>query len=161
MDENTQATENVEVAEDQATETKPETDWKAEARKWEKRAKENSKAADELAQLKESQMTELEKAQAAAEKAQAEADALKAEKAKTDAVIKTSAETGIPAELLAFCSDAETVKAFAEALKSYAEKASPIHVGTLTKASRIVKPDQGAARTNAAGAIADFISNQH
>lgn len=40
---------------------KPETDWKAEARKHEQRAKDNAAAAAELAALKESQKTEAQK----------------------------------------------------------------------------------------------------
>lgn len=42
--------------------TKPETDWKAEARKWEDRAKENKTAADRLAAIEEAQKTESQKA---------------------------------------------------------------------------------------------------
>jgi hypothetical protein len=58
------------------TPAKPETDWKAEAKKWESRAKENKSAAEKLAQIEEAQKTEAQKAAdrlAVAEKAAAEA----------------------------------------------------------------------------------------
>lgn len=47
----------------QATEAppKPETDWKAEAKKWESRAKENKTAADKLAELEEASKSEAQK----------------------------------------------------------------------------------------------------
>lgn len=57
---------------------KPETDWKAEARKWEARAKENSKAAAELEKVRAANMTEQEKAVAEAEKRGRTAAALEA-----------------------------------------------------------------------------------
>lgn len=41
---------------------KPETDWKAEAKKWETRAKENKTAADRLAEIEEANKTEAQKA---------------------------------------------------------------------------------------------------
>lgn len=50
--------------------SKPETDWKAEARKWEGRAKENSNAADRLKELEDAQKSEIEKATARAEAAE-------------------------------------------------------------------------------------------
>ncbi|MGC5019022.1 hypothetical protein [Micromonospora sp. DT47] len=66
-------------AQDPATApTKPETDWKAEARKWEQRAKENSSAAKKLTEFEEAQKTEAQKLAdraTAAEKAAAAKDA--------------------------------------------------------------------------------------
>lgn len=44
-----------------AAPAKPETDWKAEARKWEDRAKENKAAAEKLAQIEEANKTEAER----------------------------------------------------------------------------------------------------
>ena len=44
-----------------AQEPKPETDWKAEAKKWELRAKENKTAAERLTTLEDSQKTEAQK----------------------------------------------------------------------------------------------------
>lgn len=71
-------------AQDAPTETpaKPETDWKAEAKKWESRAKENKSAADKLAEIEEANKTEAQKAAdrlAAAEKdaASARSEALR------------------------------------------------------------------------------------
>ena len=158
-EESTTSVESTEQVEEQAEE-RHETDWKAEARKWETRAKENKAAAEELEQLKASQMTELEKAQAEAAKAQAEADALKAEKAKSDAAVKLSEKHGIPASMLMHCTDEDAMKDFAAEWDAYHESQPRPHVGTLTSASRIVKPDKGAARTSAANAIADFFSNR-
>lgn len=61
---------------------KPETDWKAEAKKWESRAKENKTAADRLAQIEEANKTEAQKnadrlAAAETEAAQARSEALR------------------------------------------------------------------------------------
>lgn len=44
-----------------AQEQKPETDWKAQARKWEQRARENSKAAERLAEIEEANKSEAQK----------------------------------------------------------------------------------------------------
>lgn len=52
---------------------KPETDWKAEAKKWETRAKENKTAADELAAIREANKTEAQKTADALTAAQKEA----------------------------------------------------------------------------------------
>ena len=58
---------------------KPETDWKAEAKKWETRAKENKGAADRLAQLEESQKSEQQKLLERAEAAERERDQVRTE----------------------------------------------------------------------------------
>jgi hypothetical protein len=58
------------------TPAKPETDWKAEAKKWESRAKENTSAAKRLAEIEEASKTEAQKTAdrlAAAEKEAADA----------------------------------------------------------------------------------------
>lgn len=77
---------------------KPETDWKAEAKKWESRAKENKSAADRLAALEESQKTEQQKladrataAERTAAEAQCELDRL-----------RVITEVGLPADLHEF-----------------------------------------------------------
>lgn len=57
---------------------KPETDWKAEARKWEQRAKEYKPAADRLAEIEQANKSEAQKAAeriAAAEQKAADAEA--------------------------------------------------------------------------------------
>ena len=92
-----------------AADAKPETDWKAEARKWEQRAKENSKAADQLAALEEANKTELQKTQERAQKAeeraaQAELTALK---------VRVAAEMNVPVEVL-HGNDEDTVRAAAQ-----------------------------------------------
>ena len=63
---------------------KPETDWKAEARKWEQRAKEYKPAADKLAEIEEANKSEAQKAaeriaEAERKAADAEARALRRE----------------------------------------------------------------------------------
>lgn len=58
---------------------KPETDWKAEAKKWETRAKENKTAAERLAALEESQKTEQQKLMERAEAAERERDQVRTE----------------------------------------------------------------------------------
>jgi thioesterase domain-containing protein len=55
---------------------KPETDWKAEARKWEERAKANKDAAAKLAEIEAANQTEAEKAAARAEAAEKRAQEL-------------------------------------------------------------------------------------
>ena len=62
-----------------AQEPKPETDWRAEAKKWEARAKENKSAADRLAELEESQKSEQQKLLERAEAAERERDEVRTE----------------------------------------------------------------------------------
>jgi hypothetical protein len=93
---------------------KPETDWRAEAKKWETRAKENKSAADKLAEIENASKTELERIQARAEAAEKRAADLeaaeqqrveKAEAARQIAdwkakITNESAFAGIPASAL-------------------------------------------------------------
>lgn len=116
-----------------------ETDWKAEARKWEQRAKKSQAAEIELEKLKAAQMTEQEKAIARAEAAENELNALKAEKAKNDAARRLSNETGVPFEMLMFCTDEGAMVEFA---KTYAKES---HVSSAPKAnngSRIIRGNE-------------------
>ena len=116
-----------------------ETDWKAEARKWEQRAKKSQAAEIEREKLKAAQMTEQEKAIARAEAAENELNALKAEKAKNDAARRLSNETGVPFEMLMFCSDEDAMVEFA---KTYAKES---HVSSAPKAnngSRIIRGNE-------------------
>lgn len=62
-----------------AREPKPETDWRAEAKKWESRAKENKTAAERLAQFEESQKSEQQKLMERAEAAERERDEVRTE----------------------------------------------------------------------------------
>ena len=62
-----------------AQEPKPETDWKAEAKKWELRAKENKTAAERLTTLEDSQKTEAQKLTDRAESAERERDEIRTE----------------------------------------------------------------------------------
>jgi hypothetical protein len=61
------------------TPAKPETDWRAEAKKWESRAKENKSAADKLAAIEEANKTEAQKQADALTAAQREAQEAKAD----------------------------------------------------------------------------------
>lgn len=97
-----EATPNAPAQETQPP-TKPETDWKAEAKKWEVRAKENKTAAERLTALEESQKTEQQKLAdraTAAEKAAAEAqhDLMR---------LRVITETGLPADLHEFVTGAD------------------------------------------------------
>ena len=133
-----QEVENVEESPQGETEAK-ETDWKAEARKWEQRAKKSQAAEIELEKLKAAQMTEQEKAIARAEAAENELNALKAEKAKNDAARRLSNETGVPFEMLMFCTDEDAMVEFA---KTYAKES---HVSSAPKAnngSRIIRGNE-------------------
>lgn len=63
----------------QESPAKPETDWKAEAKKWETRAKENKTAAERLAQLEDAQKSEQQKLTERAEAAERERDEVRIE----------------------------------------------------------------------------------
>jgi hypothetical protein len=71
--------------------TKPETDWKAEAKKWETRAKENKSAAEKLAALEESQKSEQQKLMERAEAAERDRDAMRTEALR----LRIAAEKGL------------------------------------------------------------------
>ena len=100
---------------------KPETDWKAEARKWESRAKENKGAADKLAEIEEANKTEAERqadrlAQLQAENARLQAEALRAQVAATK---------GVPADLLAGTTEDELNAAADRLLEFRGKSATP------------------------------------
>ena len=129
-----------------------EKDWKAEyekmrthSRDWEKKAKANEKAADELEKLKAAQMTEQEKAIARAEAAENELAALKAEQARTDAALKISNETGVPLEMLLYCSDEEAMTEFAQ---KFAEQTHVSSAPTSLNSKRIIRSDSDKKPTN-------------
>lgn len=90
------------------------TDWKAEARKWEERAKANKDAAEELVRLKESQMSEAERLQKRAAEAEARLAEMTRAKEHAEAVASISAQSGVPADMLQFCSTAEDMASFAK-----------------------------------------------
>lgn len=74
---------------------KPETDWKAEARKHEARAKENAAAAAKLAALEEAGKSEAEKLTQRAAAAEAERDTARQELLRS----RTALAKGLPADL--------------------------------------------------------------
>lgn len=96
----------------QAAEAQPEgeapIDWEAKykeavshSRDWEKKAKANKAAADELNELKQAQMSEQEKLQSQNAELERELSELRAERDRASWVREASAETGVPADLLA------------------------------------------------------------
>ena len=110
--------EATEVEEQEPHGTEEPIDWEArykeavaQSRKWEERAKANKERADEW-----------DAATKRAESAEAELGKLR-ESAQHDADAKEVAkETGVPAHLLAFCADRESMEAFA---KEYASDSKP------------------------------------
>lgn len=118
-------------------------DWQAKyeemrghMRDWEKKAKANQSAADELEKLKSAQMTEQEKERERAEKAESELAALKAEQARTEAAMRIADETGVPLEMLMFCSDEDAMADFA---KAYAKETHVSSAPSALGGSRIIK----------------------
>ena len=130
------------------------TDWKAEARKWERYAKKAQAAEKELEALKQSQMTEQEKEKARADAAEKELAEFKAEKERSDAAHRISKETGVPLDLLFYCSDEQAMNDFA---KKYADET---HVGsapTALNGKRIIRGNDQ-PKTNSE-VFADFAQN--
>lgn len=130
-----------EVQEVEADQT--EKDWKAEYEKmrehmrdWEKKAKANQGAADELEKLKSAQMTEQEKAIARAEAAESELAAIKAEQARADAAMRIANNTGVPLEMLLFCTDEEAMTEFA---KTYGQVAHVSSAPSALGGTRIIR----------------------
>lgn len=96
---------------------KPETDWKAEARKWEERAKANKGAAERLTELEEAAKSDLQKALERAEAAEAESAALAAQRQLDAWKSEVSTATNIPAHVLAG-STLEELEAHASAIRA-------------------------------------------
>ena len=120
-----------------------ETDWQAKyeemrghMREWEKKAKANQSAADELEKLKAEQMTEQEKANARADAAEAELARLRAEKEREDAAKAIAEKTGVPIELLMYCSDETSMTEFS---KKYADTLHVPSAPSATGGQRIVR----------------------
>ena len=140
------------------TEGETPEDWKAKyeamrehSREWEQRAKANKAAADELQEIKAAQMSEQEKLTARAEAAEKKLAELEALQAHEKAAKEIANETGVPVELLEFCTDETAMRDFA---KQYGEKKPP--VAPSAAAARIVRNDE--KRTNA-DVFADFIKS--
>lgn len=112
------------------------TDWKAEARKWERYAKKAQAAEAELERLKQSQMTEQEKEKARADAAEAKLAALQAEQERTEAARRIAQQTGVPLEMLLFCSDEDAMSDFA---KKYTENTHVASAPNALSGSRVVR----------------------
>lgn len=133
------------------------TDWKAKyeamrehSREWENRAKANKAAADELEQIKAAQMTEQEKLTARAEAAEAKLAELEAAKAHADAAQAIAAETGVPVELLSYCTDETAMREFAS---KYAGNKPPI--APSAAATRVIRGDN--EKRSSADVFAEFM----
>lgn len=157
MAEELQEVEAQEVEAEQA-----ETDWKAKyesmrehMRDWEKKAKANQSAADELEQLKAAQMTEQEKAIARAEQAEAELATFKAEAERVDTARQISTDTGVPFELLMYCSDSEAMADFA---KKYQSEQPHVSAAASATRSRIIRGNSDGARSHG-DLFADAVSD--
>ena len=137
-EENTTETAEVEQAEPETdkaqTEPKPETDWKAEARKWEARAKENKGAAEKLAQIEEANKTEFEKAKERAEKAESESKKLKAEIERRQIIEQVASDTGVSTSVLSrmIGDTEEEISANAAAVKAAVPNYPSVKAGNLT-----------------------------
>ena len=81
-------------------------------------------------------MSEQEKAIARAEAAENELAAIKAEQARTDAAMKIASSTGVPLEMLLFCSDEEAMTEFA---KTYGQVAHVSSAPSALGGSRIIR----------------------
>lgn len=147
-----ETTEAVEV--EQVEQAEPEkTDWKAEARKWESRAKKNSEAAAELDALKKAQMSETERLQAELAEAKAQAAAYEAEQQRTADAREVAKATGVPVELLSYCTDREAMERFAA---DYAARQPEVHSAPSAPSTRIVR--DGSAQTANRDTFAAFMS---
>ena len=140
------------------TEGETPEDWKAKyeamgehSREGEQRAKANKAAADELQEIKAAQMSEQEKLTARAEAAEKKLAELEALQAHEKAAKEIANETGVPVELLEFCTRETAMKNFA---KQYGEQKPP--VAPSAAAARIVRNEE--KRTNA-DLFADFIKS--
>lgn len=153
MSETIEQAEQVQAANE--VDEKP-TDWQAKyeamrqhSREWEAKAKANKAAADELEQIKAAQMTEQEKLTARAEAAEAKLAELEAAKAHADAAQAIAKETGVPVELLSYCTDETAMREFAE---KYAEKKPP--VAPSAAATRVIHGDE---KRSSADVFAEFM----
>ena len=120
----------------------PGTDWKKMARKWEALAKKNKGAAAELEEYKQTAAAELEALNARADKAEQELADMRAKMEKSKAVKAVSESSGVPAELLEFCSNQEEMQ---EMANTYKANTPHIHAAATVTGSRIVR--DGAQRT--------------
>ena len=139
-------------------ESKPETDWKAEARKWEARAKKSAQAEQELEALKQAQMTEQEKATARAEAAEKELAALKAEAARHEAAAKYAEAEKVPLSLLNFCQSEEEMVEFVKAYKAAVPEPEPLHAAATASGSKIVTG--GESKVSTRDQFAQFVQQQ-
>ena len=154
-------TENIDQA---ANDNAPEvdetpTDWQAKyeamrahSREWEAKAKANKAAADELEQIKAAQMTEQEKLTARAEAAEAKLAELEARQAHDEAAKQIAKDTGVPFELLSYCSDETAMREFAG---KYGENRTPAAPSAV--AARIIR--SGETKPTAREQFAAFLDD--
>lgn len=138
--------------ESKPAQAKPETDWKAEARKHEQRAKENAAAATELAALKESQKTEGQKLADRATQAEKERDEARLEALR----VKVGAAKKLPADVV------DLLKGDTEdELAAHADRLAEHFKQSARPAGSVDQGQRGAAPTaSPAQDFADFINKQ-
>jgi hypothetical protein len=131
---------------------KPETDWKAEARKHEQRAKENAAAAAELAALKESQKTEAQKLADRVAAAEKERDDARLEALR----VKVGAAKKLPADVV------DLLKGDTEdELAAHADRLAEHFKQAVRPSGSIDQGQRGAAlAATPAQEFAEFISKQ-
>jgi hypothetical protein len=130
---------------------KPETDWKAEARKHEARAKENAAAAAELAALKESQKTEAQRLADRATAAEKERDEARLEALR----VKVGATKQLPPKVI------DLLKGDTEAeLLAHAEELAALFVNQPPPSFDAGARSTAAAGNDPASEFATFINKQ-
>jgi len=131
------AIDGVESEETLHSETEEDTtDWKAEARKWERYARKANEEKAELEAFKQSQMTEQERDKARADAAEKKLAELQAEKERTDAAHRIAKDSGVPLDLLLYCSDEQAMTDFA---KKYADETHVNSAPAALAGKRIVR----------------------
>lgn len=114
-----------------------------QSRKWEDRAKANKEKADRWDAYEQEGLSEAEKLAKRAESAEAELASLKA-RAQHDAdAAEVAKKTGVPAQLLGYCADRDSMEAFA---KEYAED-HKLPAAPPAPKSRVVRGDTPATST--------------
>ena len=129
-DETTESTEPVDEQQPAEVETEPADDdeayWKAEARKWEKLAKQSLAAERELAELKDGGGGELAEVRAHAAEVERELAEARAAVELHKEARSFASVSGVPVELLEFCSSTEEMEQMAKIYKEKAPRPSVI-----------------------------------
>lgn len=143
---------------DDAT-AKPETDWKAEARKWEQRAKENRDAADRLAALEDAQKSETQRLTERAEKAEKALAGVTVDRDRLSVVLAK----GLDPELAPLLSGAskEDIEKQADLLASRMTATTPKPPARELRSGASGKSDNDSAKARAAAALRQLSGSDH